>query len=96
MRINKRLLIVVILFYKRDSLIVRFLVAFFLIIASILVGYLIEKAYNKCNDYIRSWKSLIAITFVFYLCIFGSMCYLDENAENEEVFFALSFIYRTI
>lgn len=61
------------------------LAGFLLIAVSILLGHLIEKAYNKYSGCIRSWTSLIAFFCVLYLAIFGSMYYLGKNADDEQV-----------
>lgn len=61
------------------------LAAFSLILASLFVGYTIEKAYARASGYIRDWKSLLIVVAVLYGCLVTSMIYLLLNANSEQV-----------
>lgn len=52
---------------------------------SILLGFLIEKAYEILSVRIRSWKTLIFTTLALYLMIFESLFYLKLNESDVDV-----------
>jgi hypothetical protein len=63
-----------------------FSVDFGLIMTAILMGYLIEKAYESiATSYISGWASLIAFLAILYLSIFGWMLYLRMKEPEELV-----------
>ncbi|KAI6209823.1 hypothetical protein M3Y96_00262100 [Aphelenchoides besseyi] len=60
-------------------------VAALLIVASVVVGYLVEKAYAHVSFYINGFRSLAITVIGLYAMIFISMHYLKTNASNEQL-----------
>ncbi|KAI6231925.1 hypothetical protein M3Y95_00432900 [Aphelenchoides besseyi] len=60
-------------------------VAALLIVASVVLGYLVEKAYAHVSFYINGFRSLAIAVIGLYAMIFISMHYLETNASNEQL-----------
>jgi hypothetical protein len=56
------------------------LVGSFLIGVSVILGYIVEKAFKYILGYVKNWQNLLSLLFILYLTAGISLFYLHRDA----------------
>ncbi|KAI6234267.1 Acyltransferase [Aphelenchoides fujianensis] len=55
-------------------------------VAGVLLGFLLEKSYNRLAVHITSWFSLLSVLFVLYVLILDSLLFLRLHTPDQRLF----------